>query len=802
MTAKQKHSEASAVTGNRSSSHNQSNIPARRDQMPDQSGAHRPVSGADRPAPPPPFRSDAQQWHRVVDALGVIASLIRERKETDDLAGALIAGAAQAIGADMAILRIADVETRILKTTGIHGFDQQLRQSLIGTVSSLYDSQTVLAKPGSSLFAFSEGAPRGFTQNETVELTRRGITHALCVPLLNQGVLIGRLDLMTACGSQFTTEQQTVSEALGAVIASTLSEGSPDRQEMNSKVTTARLNPPSFEDISDAREMFQYLVQWIDEMIGAEQCYGFIWNETKETFLPVAVSGGQPDAVQALKEIHLRPEAVPALREAIHSETPYVIPDARDTSLLPPEMAAALDLQQVAILSLRGSAGQLVGSVLIDFTEQHELSDSFLNVVIQAGNYTSIMLENALLYEAVQRSSENLAIVNEIGIELATLSDLDSLFRIVFYHVRSVMETTCFAVGLTLPDGKHIEYRYAIENRIASEPVILPLGKDALSRVIQTRKPQIASDPAMIQNAHWFPIFDMEDTLQSAIAVPIVVGHDTIGVLTAQSESMGSYEIDALNLLVTVGMQLGAAIQNARLYAIVHARDERRGYLLDQVITQQETERKMLVDDIHNHTLQTLAHCLFQLDMTRKRTGELSVVESQQEISRVRDTLSANVERLRETIFQLRPSTLDILGLESALREYFKHFQDDTGVRAELEIDLPDRFDNFAETRVYRLVQEAVDTIRHRSEVTRIVFRVRQRDNDVLVTIADDGQGVGANAVLDDTTGPLNRRFSDAERRLITLRERAELAGGTLHLTHRSNGGSLIQVVIPYRGDE
>lgn len=790
------------MSGYRPTTSSQGNVPARRDQY--HAPAHDPAfhPGQSATPPPPHFRNDAQQWHRVIDALGVIASLIREQKDIDELAAALIAGAAQAVGADVAILRMADVEARTLETACVHGFDQRVRTVLLGTVTSLYDSQKVLARPGASLFAFADGAPTGFTREETGELGRRGITHVLSVPLLNQGVLIGRLDLMTACGNQFSSEQQTVSEALGAVIATSLSGADQPRDQQDSRVATARLNPPSFEDISDAREMFQYLVQWIQEILGAQQCYGFIWNETKETFLPVAVSGGQPDAVQALKEIHLRPESVPALREAIHSETPFIIPDARETSLVPPEMAAALDLKKVVVLALRGSAGQLVGSVLIDFSERHELSETFLNVVIQAGNYTSIMLENALLYEAVQRSSENLAIVNEIGIELATLSDLDSLFRLVFYHVRSVVETTCFAVGLTLPDRKHIEYRYAIENRIADDPVTLPLGKDALSRVVQTRRPQIALDPATIQHADWFPILDMGETLQSAIAVPIVVGHDTIGVLTAQSESIGAYEQDALNLLVTVGMQLGAAIQNARLYSIVHARDERRGYLLDQVMTQQEAERKMLVDDIHNHTLQTLAHCLFQLDMTRQRTGELSVVEAQDEISRVRDTLAENVDRLRETIFQLRPSTLDILGLEAALREYFKHFEDDTGIRAELEIDLPDRFDNIAETRVYRLVQEAVDTIRHRSEVTRIVFRVLQREEDILVTIADNGHGVGSGAVLDDTSRPLKREYTDIERRLVTLRERAELAGGALHLTRRSSGGSLIQVVIPYRGGE
>jgi signal transduction histidine kinase len=745
--------------------------------------------------------SPARQWHRIVDALAVIAELVRDRRSTEELPSAMAAGAAQAIGADLAILRVADLIASTLETRAVHGFDQQVRDELTGVSMSLFDSQVMLASPRASVFELLHHQPVGFTRAELASLRSRNIRHGLSVPLLHHGRLIGRLDLMTASGEQFTSEQQVVSESLGAVIAGTLAEEITSEPTMNSRVANARLTPPSFGDISDYREMYQYLVQWMQETLGGRQCYGFIWSEPRSSFLPVAVSGGDPESVQALKGIRLLPEVVPAFREAIRSSAPYVIPDARETALFPPEMSAALDLQRVTILPLRGSTGQLVGSVLLDYTDEQEISEAFLDVVAQAGNYASIMLENSLLYETVQRSSENLTIVNEIGIELSTLSDLDSLFSLVFSHIRSVMETTCFAVGLTTQDHEQVEYRYAVENRIMPDAVTVPLGNDALSRVISTRQPQIARDAATIQRANWFPISELTKTLQSGVAVPIVVGRDAIGVLTAQSDDPGSYDADALSLLEIVGLQLGVAIQNARLYAIMRARGERRGFLLDQVITQQESERKMLVDDIHNHTLQTLAHCLVQLDLAHQHTGQLSVDEAREKISRVRDTLAENIDQLRSTIFQLRPSTLDILGLESALREYFTQFETDTGIRTELEINLPDRFDTVAETRVYRLVQEAVDTIRHREEVSRIGFRIRQRAHDILITIADDGHGVSSD-VLDDVNRPQDHEYSDIERRLITLRERAELGGGTLQLTRRSGGGSLIQVVLPYRSSE
>ena len=100
------------------------------------------------------------------------------------------------------------------------------------------------------------------------------------------------------------------------------------------------------------------------------------------------------------------------------------------------------------------------------------------------------MVENALLYEQVRRSSDSLALVNDIGIELASLTDPESLFAQVYRHVSSVIDASRFCIGLLLDDGESVEYRYAIADEIADEPVVYPLGEqDPLGYVIRTRNP-------------------------------------------------------------------------------------------------------------------------------------------------------------------------------------------------------------------------------------------------------------------------------------------------------------------------
>ena len=82
---------------------------------------------------------------------------------------------------------------------------------------------------------------------------------------------------------------------------------------------------------------------------------------------------------------------------------------------------------------------------------------------------------------------------------------------------------------------------------------------------------------------------------------------------------------------------------------------------------------------------------------------------------------------LRHIIFQIRPSTLDILGLEPALREHAKYVQQDTGIEISLAVNLPERPSNDMETAIYRIVQETIHLVRGRPGVQHIVVRIRQK---------------------------------------------------------------------------
>jgi two-component system sensor histidine kinase UhpB len=299
-------------------------------------------------------------------------------------------------------------------------------------------------------------------------------------------------------------------------------------------------------------------------------------------------------------------------------------------------------------------------------------------------------------------------------------------------------------------------------------------------------------------SSSWFPIAQ-ESLAESLLAVPIQVGHRAIGVIGVLSDTRCTYGRGDLDLLVTLGMQAGVAIENSRLYTMAQATGERRAYLLDQMLNRHEAERKTIAEDIHNDTLQTLASCLYSLDLISRRAGELGPERTQAELTTVRDNLAQNIDRLRQIIFQIRPSTLDILGLEPALREHARYVERNAGISISIEVELDERLPNEIETAVYRVVQEAIDEVRGRQGVSHIVIRIKRNGSQLIATLADNGESETLEPV-DAPNGRPAAEPSAALMRLVALRERIELAGGKLRTARLQNGGTTLQIVLPAGG--
>jgi signal transduction histidine kinase len=145
--------------------------------------------------------------------------------------------------------------------------------------------------------------------------------------------------------------------------------------------------------------------------------------------------------------------------------------------------------------------------------------------------------------------------------------------------------------------------------------------------------------------------------------------------------------------------------------------------------------------------------------------------------------------RARKMSLDLRPATLDHLGLLSALLWHIKQYSAQTQVQVAFKHNGLEgrRFSSEAETAAYRIVQEALTNVARHAETDSATVRVWADEHSLNIQIEDKGRGF-------DTETPLATVNTSG---LAGMRERAHLLGGHLTIESRRGGGTHLTAELP-----
>ncbi len=202
----------------------------------------------------------------------------------------------------------------------------------------------------------------------------------------------------------------------------------------------------------------------------------------------------------------------------------------------------------------------------------------------------------------------------------------------------------------------------------------------------------------------------------------------------------------------------------------------------------QEAERRSLSRELHDGIGQTLT--ALRIEISRAQSDpQIKTEESRERLRRAHGLAEEAVRTIRDISLLLRPTLLDDLGLEPALRWHADEFSRRTGIACEFTVqnveDLPDDW----KTCVYRVVQEALHNCEKHASPTRVHIDL-QRHGDVLTTrIQDNGRGFVAK-----TNGTPDRGGGLG---ILGMQERAAMLGGTLDLETSPGHGTLIILQLP-----
>lgn len=749
--------------------------------------------GTAEPVASPP---DGASLRGALPALEAMTQLLQTREATPELIEQLAEQARLAMDADVVLVRrLLRAQHSLLTETAVGVVPVQLAGLRGAVVPAPPGFEEVV--PGTFAMVDLSGEVPGayLGRTDANELAELGIEHVLVLPLSVRGTVVGRLDFGRRVALPFTLEKRAVAPVIAYLIADALAGARGIEGERQAKALRARAAAVESVDPSGGvEETVVRLGEIARALTSADLVLVLRWQPEAGAFVPVGLAGGAPYLLEAVRAVPLRPAVVPALQIVAQHLEPVVVPSDDIVHALGPGLVQQFGVRSAVLTPLRDAQGRLHGALLALATGvEAQLGQEEVAVLGELARASAHALSLAAQLDELRAALERRQLVEELARRLVMAADEAEVVRRACEGLHALLDTSTCLLGVVGEVRDRIVW-YGRAAGSAVGPVDGRLGDDAVGRAVRAQVPIRLTQPDTLDVSRWLPAELSVPSAQSALVVPVTTDGRTLGVLVLASAQPDAYRPAHEKLALDVAGWIAQAL--AQLQSLRTAREagERRASLLGQLLSRQEAERKRLVDAVHNRTLQGLATCLYRLELTARRAEQQPIETTVSELHQVRDLLAQQVAELRETVFRLRPATLDHLGLEAALREYLHHLKRVAGVEAALDSELPERLPPELETTVYRIVQEAIDTVRLKAGITRALVRIRQRpDRMVVVTIADDGREDGAErAVAGD-----ERRTPDLG--LLALRERIALAGGAMRFIGLPQGGTVMQIMLPRR---
>jgi signal transduction histidine kinase len=238
----------------------------------------------------------------------------------------------------------------------------------------------------------------------------------------------------------------------------------------------------------------------------------------------------------------------------------------------------------------------------------------------------------------------------------------------------------------------------------------------------------------------------------------------------------------AVTLVVIAGTSLYLIRSNRRLFARLADLSEERRELAQQIITAREGTLKEISRELHDEFGQLLTAMGTMLGRAAKKaTPDSPLVGEIREITEIAQTALDRVRGLSQT---LHPSLLEELGLDSTVEWYLSTVERQLGMTVTYErTGGPAQLDQMTTIHVYRVLQEAMNNVARHSGTKQAWVRLHTDASGLRLDVEDHGTGVNAQG----------RRGLG----LVTMRERADLVGGTIAFLRPAEGGTLVRFTVP-----
>lgn len=240
---------------------------------------------------------------------------------------------------------------------------------------------------------------------------------------------------------------------------------------------------------------------------------------------------------------------------------------------------------------------------------------------------------------------------------------------------------------------------------------------------------------------------------------------------------------DDRDLIARVSHVAGIAIER-------HQLDEQLRDLAAHIDAAREDERSGIAREIHDQLGQSLTLLKVDLAWIVRRANADNLPRDQllEKLAAVGEIADELIREVRRIATELRPPILDDVGLDAALAWQAEEFERRTKIVCRVHSGLSDdeRIPRPIATAVFRVFQEALTNVIRHAGATRVDVRIEEATTGLVMTVADDGEGIADEQIA-------NPRSLG----LLGMRERARRLGGVVTIARRKPRGTVVTLELP-----
>jgi len=435
------------------------------------------------------------------------------------------------------------------------------------------------------------------------------------------------------------------------------------------------------------------------------------------------------------------------------------------------------------ILSLKEMAQQ-VASGNSNARVQIWAKDEIGDLAVAINTMTDHLVE---AQRGLERKNRSLDVINQVALAGYQQEDIHDILYVILQNVLNVMHLETGWVYLRDPEKNtfHLASWHGIEESTAN--LILSILTNSPCNCQRILIEDNASLLVKIHTCSRSEAFNLINIEKTHITIPLIAREQQLGAINLLCDKDYVVPDEDMELLSSIGTQVSEIVSKAWLHLKLVEKEAARQMLLRSLVEAQEDERKRLARELHDGAGQTLTGLLVRLKTLEKKAA---LPHLQDDLQSMQSLVSETIEQVRTLAHQLRPAALEQFGLLLALESMVKDMSENEGLEATCQCNvkakkIPDEL----EAVLYRIAQEGLTNILRHAHCTHINLMIESNPQGVSMTLEDNGVGFD----------PANLGADDGQRHLglISMRERAEILGGTLDVYTAPGKGTTIQVFVP-----